>query len=114
MSEINSRRASLASMSLSDAHHRRQIHEFGAFDEESCRWHVREAGKRVVRFYPFSSGIEEVYCLMLERCGLPGLPDAMSVIEEMLEKESVANGMGDDGDIFRSWRHNWRHRMVST
>ncbi|KIW21547.1 hypothetical protein PV08_02127 [Exophiala spinifera] len=114
MSEIRRHRGSSASMSLSDAHYRNQIHEFGAFNEESCRWHIREAGMRVVPRYPFSCGIEEIYCLMLEQCGFPGLPDALSVIEDMLEQDGVADSMGDDGDIFRSWRHNWRHRNADS
>ncbi|EXJ78822.1 hypothetical protein A1O1_09224 [Capronia coronata CBS 617.96] len=84
--------------------------ELGCFDEESCRYFLREVGSRVVPFYPFNFGMEEVYSLILERFGYPGIPDATSLLQELLEKEDVAGGFGDDGDIWRSWRHSWRHR----
>jgi len=84
----------------------------GAFDEESCRFFLRELGQRIVQFYPFSVGIEEVYSQIVSKYGFYGAPDAMSVLQELLEDDSNAAGVGDDGDIWRSWRHNWRHRNV--
>ncbi|KAJ9634966.1 hypothetical protein H2204_005921 [Knufia peltigerae] len=114
MSEVNCHGVTAAPMSFSDAHYRKEIHEFGAFDEESCRSYVREAGMRAVGAYSFTSGMEEIYCLMLEQCGLDGLPDAMSVIQDMMEGDGVADGLGDDGDIFRSWRHSWRQRNANS
>lgn len=84
----------------------------GEFDEESCRFFLREVGARVVPYYPFSFGMEEVYSLILEKYGYSGLPDATSVLQELLEDDDSANGFGDDGDIWRSWRHSWRHRNV--
>ena len=82
------------------------------FDEESCRFFLREVGERLVPFYPFSVGIEEVYSLLLERYGRPQIADSLSVLHELLEDEGNATGAGDDGDIWRSWRHSWRHRNV--
>ena len=84
----------------------------GAFDEESCRFFLRELGQRLVQFYPFSVGMEEVLTQIVNRYGFHGAPDAMSVLQELLEDDSTAAGVGDDGDIWRSWRHNWRHRNV--
>lgn len=85
----------------------------GTFDEESCRYFLRELGQRMVQFYPFSVGIEEVYSQIIDEYGLEGTPDALSVLQELLEDDSAAAGSGDDGDIWRSWRHSWRHRNVS-
>jgi hypothetical protein len=89
-----------------------RVEDFGSFDEESCRFFLREVGERVVQCYPFSFGMEEVYSLILERYGYAGLPDATSVLQDLLEDEGTAGGFGDDGDIWRSWRHSWRHRNV--
>lgn len=84
----------------------------GCFDEESCRYFLREVGSKVVPFYPFTFGMEEVYSLIIEEYGLAGIPDATSVLQDLLENERTAGGLGDDGDIWRSWRHSWRHRNV--
>ncbi|OCT45320.1 hypothetical protein CLCR_05412 [Cladophialophora carrionii] len=84
--------------------------DFGCFDEEECRFFLREVGERVVPVYPFSFGMEEVYSLILERYGYSGLPDATSVLQDLLESDGTAGGLGDDGDVWRSWRHSWRHR----
>jgi len=82
------------------------------FDEESCRFFLREIGEKIVPLYPFTIGIEEVYSLILEQYGYASLPDATSVLQELLEDDGSASGLGDDGDIWRSWRHSWRHRNV--
>lgn len=84
----------------------------GIFDEESCRFFLRELGQKVVQFYPFSVGIEEVYAHIVDEYGTSGAPDALSVLQELLEDDTTAAGAGDDGDIWRSWRHCWRHRNV--
>lgn len=83
-----------------------------AFDEESCRSFLHQVGEDVVPFFPFSFGIEKVYALLFDRYGKPQIADAVSVLHELLEDENNANGVGDDGDIWRSWRHHWRHRDV--
>lgn len=85
----------------------------GEFDEESCRFFLRELGSKIVQFYPFSVGMDEVYTQILITYGQDGAADALSVLHELLEDDSVALGSGDDGDIWRSWRHSWRHRNVS-
>ena len=89
-----------------------RLEDFGCFDEEQCRFFLREVGERVVPVYPFSFGMEEVYSLILERYGYAGLSDATSVLQDLLEGDSTAGGFGDDGDVWRSWRHSWRHRNV--
>lgn len=85
----------------------------GQFDEESCRFFLRELGLKVVQFYPFSVGMDEVFSQIMVTYGHDGAADVLSVLHELLEDESVALGSGDDGDIWRSWRHSWRHRNVS-
>ena len=82
------------------------------FDEESCRFFLQQVAERIVPFYPFSVGIEEVYSLLLEHYGESTIADAMSVLHELLEDQHNASGIGDDGDAWRSWRHEWRHRNV--
>lgn len=84
----------------------------GTFDEETCRYFLREIGEQTVPFYPFSFGIDEVYTLLLEHYGGDWVADALSVLHELMEAEDNASGLGDDGDIWRSWRHSWRHRNV--
>ena len=83
-----------------------------AFDEETCRYFLREVGEQTVPFYPFSFGIDEVYTLLLERYGEDWIADALSVLHELMEAKDNASGLGDDGDIWRSWRHSWRNRNV--
>ena len=88
------------------------LNDKDCFDEESCRFFLREVGARVVPNYPFSYGMEEVHSLIIEQYGYEGIPDVTSVLQELLEEDDAATGIGDDGDIWRSWRHNWRHRNV--
>lgn len=84
----------------------------GMFDEESCRYFLHEVGSRLVPRYPFSFGIEEVYGILLDTYGFDGTPDVTSLLQELLEDKQNADGLGDDGDVWRSWRHGWRHRNV--
>jgi hypothetical protein len=88
------------------------IGNVGSFDEESCRFFLREVGTRVVRNYPFSYGMEEVHSLIVEEYGEDGIPDVTSLLQEFLEGEEAIAGIGDDGDIWRAWRHHWRYRNV--
>ena len=85
----------------------------GIFDEESARFFLRDLGQKVVQFYPFSVGMDEVFAQIVDRYGHEGSADVISVLQELLEDDHTATGFGDDGDIWRSWRHAWRHRNVS-
>ncbi|KAK5232791.1 hypothetical protein LTR47_006018 [Exophiala xenobiotica] len=115
MPDIGNRRIfSPTTSSSSSLPYHKQIEDLGLFNEESCRYFLREVGTRVVPFYPFNFGMEEVYSLILEKYGYAGLPDVTSVLQDLLESEGDAGGMGDDGDIWRSWRHSWRHRNDDT
>jgi hypothetical protein len=79
----------------------------GAFDEETCRLHLHEIGDEIVPRFPFTYGIQEIYGILLSEYGLSQTADAISVLHELLEDESY------EGNIWRSWRHAWRHRNVS-
>ena len=74
---------------------------FEVFDEESCRYFLREVGEEVVTQYTFNFGIEEAFSRILEEYGDEGAPDATSVLQELLEDPASANDLGDDGDIWR-------------
>jgi hypothetical protein len=80
----------------------------GAFDEESCRMFLHEIGDDIVPRYPFAYGIQEIYEVLLGEYGRSQIADAISVFHELLEDESY------EGNIWRSWRHAWRHRNVRT
>lgn len=91
----------------------RRPSRLGAFDEETCRFFLQELGECIVPYFPFFYGIEQVYKCLLDRYGADHIADAMSVLHELLEDESLAVGIGDEGDPWRSWRYDWRHRNVS-
>ena len=86
----------------------------GTFDEETCRYFLQQVGEDVVPCYPFSYGIEKVHAILLGEYGKSQVADAISVLHELLEDDRHASGIGDEGDIWRSWRYHWRHRNVST
>lgn len=79
----------------------------GAFDEETCRMRLHEIGDEVVPRFPFAYGIQGIYETLLGEYGTSQIADAISVFHELLEDESY------EGNIWRSWRHEWRHRNVS-
>lgn len=78
-----------------------------AFDEETCRMRLHEIGDQIVPRYPFNAGMQEIYAILLGEYGKVNVADAISVLHELLEDESY------EGNIWRSWRHGWRHRNVS-
>ena len=79
----------------------------GSFDEETCRLRLHEIGGEIVPSYPFAYGIQEIYRILLGEYGRSQIADAISVLYELLQDESY------EGNIWRSWRHAWRHRNVS-
>lgn len=57
--------------------------------------------------YPFEYGLQQIYAILLGEYGRSQIADVISVLHELLEDESI------EGYIWRSWRHEWRHRNVS-
>ncbi|KAI9679489.1 MAG: hypothetical protein M1817_005511 [Caeruleum heppii] len=81
------------------------------YDDESCRdFLVHELGLEIPRFYRFNKGIHEVQKRIISRYGDENFGRAMAVFREMLEDADNAWGLGDDGDLWRSWRHDWRQQ----
>jgi hypothetical protein len=84
------------------------------FDEEAVRdFLVDELGLEIPRLYRYDQGIHEVYRRLVTRFGDEHFARAMGVFQNLLEGEDNANGLGDDGDLYRSWRHDYKMRKVS-
>ena len=84
------------------------------YEEEACRdFLVHEIGVEIPRFYRYAEGIEEVRRRILLRYGDVGYAKALGIFTELLERDDNASGLGDDGDLWRSWRHDYKRRGVS-
>jgi len=84
-----------------------------AYDEESCRdFLVHELGFEIPGFFRYAEGIHEVQKRLILRYGDENIARAMGVFRELLEDDD-ASGLGDDGDMWRSWRHDHKYRSVS-
>jgi hypothetical protein len=68
--------------------------------------HLQEIGSEIVPRYPFAHGIQKIYEILLDSYGTGQIADTTSLLHELLVDESY------EGDIWRSWRHGWRHRNV--
>lgn len=84
------------------------------FDEEECRdFLAYELGQEIPRFYRYRQGIHEVESRLIQRFGDMNYGKAMAVFHRLLESDDCASGLGDEGDLWRSWRHDFKHRGVS-
>ena len=84
------------------------------YDEEGCRdFLVHELGVEIPRFYRYAEGIHEVQKRIILRYGDHNFAKAMGVFKELLELDDNACGLGDDGDLWRSWRYDYKLRRVS-
>ena len=83
------------------------------FDEETCRDFLYELGLTIPQTRVFEEGIQEVFQQVALRFGPVRVADCLSLFYDLLEDESFAEGRGDEGDIWRSWRHAWKYRNVS-
>ena len=84
-----------------------------AYEEESCRdFLVDELGVEVARFYRYTEGIHEVQRRVMLRYGEKNYAKAMNNFYDLLEQEDNASGLGDEGDAWRSWRHDYTRRRV--
>jgi hypothetical protein len=84
------------------------------FDEEAVRdFLVDELGLEIPRLYRYDQGIHEIHRRLITRFGDEHFARAMGIFQNLLEGEDNANGLGDDGDLYRSWRHDYKMRKVS-
>jgi len=82
------------------------LNTLGILDEESCRYFLRELGKRIVPFYPYFVGTGEVCSVLLEKYDRAKVVDVLSVLHELPKDDRAAGGFGDDRDIWRPWRYS--------
>ena len=85
------------------------------YEEEACRdFLVHELGVEIPRFYRYAEGIHEVQKRIILRYGDENFAKAMGIFKQLLELDDNACGLGDDGDLWRSWRHDYKLRGVGT
>ncbi|KZF19393.1 hypothetical protein L228DRAFT_42631 [Xylona heveae TC161] len=81
------------------------------FDEEACRdFLTLELGCEIPRYYRYAEGIHEVQKRLILCYGDNYIAEAMGVFYDLLEGEDNASGLGDDGDFWRTWRHDFKLR----
>lgn len=84
-----------------------------AYDDEACRdFLTYELGNEIPTLFRYAEGIHEVQKRLILRYGDENMASAMGVFRELLEDDD-ASGLGDEGDIWRSWRHDHKYRSVS-
>lgn len=84
-----------------------------AYDDEECHDFLSyELAFEIPTVFRYADGIHEVQKRLILRYGDENIARAMGVFKELLEVDD-ASGMGDDGDMWRSWRHDHKHRRVS-
>lgn len=84
-----------------------------AYDDDSCRdFLVYQLGYEIPSYFRYAEGIQEVHKRLSRHYGEQNIAQAMGVFRELLEHDA-ASGLGDDGDMWRSWRHDHKHRNVS-
>ncbi|KAI9790891.1 MAG: hypothetical protein M1816_004652 [Peltula sp. TS41687] len=81
------------------------------FDEDDCREFLAyELGEEIPRLYRYARGIDEVRKRVILRYGDFNYGRAMGIFIQLLESEDCASGLGDTGDHWRSWRHDYKNR----
>ncbi len=84
-----------------------------AYNDDACHdFIVYDLGFQIPLVYRYAEGIHEVQKRLIVRYGDENIARAMGVFREVLEVDD-ASGLGDDGDMWRSWRHDHKHRRVS-
>lgn len=84
------------------------------FDEQECRdFLAYELGEEIPILYRYREGIHEVQKRIILRYGDMNYGKAMKVFNQLLECDNCASGLGDAGDPWRSWRHDYKNRGVS-
>ena len=84
------------------------------YSEESCRdFIIYELGHLygIPQGFRYAQGIDQVRTRLMLRYGDANLDRAMGIFNEILEDDSTT-GLGDEGDVWRSWRHSYLHCHV--
>ncbi len=82
------------------------------FDEEDCRnYLIFDGGAELARIFRYRDAIDELHHRLMCRYGDRNISKAIAVLRSLLEDDDAC-GLGDDGDAFRCWRHEWKHRDV--
>ncbi|KAI9657808.1 MAG: hypothetical protein M1829_006874 [Trizodia sp. TS-e1964] len=90
------------------AHPPSESHEL--LDESCLDFLVHELGLEIPRTYRYAQGIHEVQKRLILRYGDENIARVMDIFNSLLEDENNAAGLGDDGDVWRSWRHDYKMR----
>jgi hypothetical protein len=67
----------------------------------------------IPREYRYAEGIHEVRAKIFGQYGAKLYSKAMGIFYDLLESDDTASGHGDDGDVWRSWRHDFKNRKAS-
>ncbi|KAI9836426.1 MAG: hypothetical protein M1819_001457 [Sarea resinae] len=79
------------------------------FDEDDCREFLQfQLGTEITRYFRYAEGVQEVKQRFVTRYGDTNTPKAMSIFYDVLRGENNASGLGDEGDIWRTWRHDFK------
>ena len=85
------------------------------FSEEDCRdfiTHVLALDLKLPSTHRYRDGIDEVWRRLMYKFGDANLGRAMGIFNELLEDDDLG-GLGLGGDLWRSWRHDFKHINVS-
>ena len=98
----------------SQGHHMYPPTGFKQFTNEDCKEAIYELGHidRIPLNFRYKQGIEYIRTRLMHRYGDMNLNKALGVFNDVLENGS-ASGLGDDDDIWRTWRHSYHHQHVS-
>lgn len=84
------------------------------YSDDLCRdFIIYELGHQygIPQGFRYAQGIDQVRTRLMLRYGDANLDRAMGIFNEILEDDSTT-GLGDEGDVWRSWRHSYLHRYV--
>ncbi|KAI9723961.1 MAG: hypothetical protein M1812_000679 [Candelaria pacifica] len=80
------------------------------FDADECvEYLIYDVGQELARNFRYSDGIDELYNRLMCRYGDKNISKAIAVFRSLLENDDAC-GLGDDGDCFRCWRHEYKYR----
>ncbi|KAI9731400.1 MAG: hypothetical protein M1834_005306 [Cirrosporium novae-zelandiae] len=87
----------------------------GLFSREECiDFLVYKLGPQAVsEAQVYKGGLEWLFARLWEHYGAMDAIKAVDVFKDLVESEKNSWGLGDDGDIWRNWRHEWKLHNVN-